>query len=72
MSDEAFFLVPRESGSRARAGVRPLNGQGAAHFLGHVAGLVIREVILTPELCGSGTHGGQPSIHHVQSGTHLA
>jgi hypothetical protein len=57
MRNELALLVPGQPGGDLRASLRPLNGQGTPDFLGHIVGLIVGEVILTPQLFGGGDDG---------------
>ena len=52
--DELAFLLTAESGDDTRARFRPFDGKCAPHFLGDIAGLIVSEVVLTPNVFAGG------------------
>jgi len=53
MLNETLLLVAGEASHHSFSGPRPFKGEGAAHFFGDIARLVIGQMVLTPQFgCG--------------------
>jgi hypothetical protein len=57
MADESPFFLTGKARHDALTLLRPFKRQGAAHFLGHIAGLVVGEMVGSPEFGRGGNEG---------------